>query len=132
MIKHFELNNSKYITNIFCHFIDAKLLNYLHGAEFFMKSWSTNTPTFIESGSSIVGLFTKILSLVPYFCNSTLTVFSHLLLEFSSVLFPSGFPFKISYAVISPMRDTCSAHLAIFDLITLIMTGEEYKKKAPQ
>jgi hypothetical protein len=44
-----------------------------------------------------------------------------------SGLLPSGFPIKISYTFISPMRATCPAHLLPLDLITQIVFGEAYK-----
>jgi len=45
-----------------------------------------------------------------------------------SGLFPSGFLTKILYAfLISPMHMTCSTHLILLDLITLMIFGEMYK-----
>jgi len=42
-------------------------------------------------------------------------------------IFPSGFPRNILYAyLICPMRVTCSVHLILLDLITVIINGEEY------
>jgi hypothetical protein len=45
-----------------------------------------------------------------------------------SCLYPSGFPTNILYALLfSPIRATCHAYPIHFDLIILIMFGEEYK-----
>jgi hypothetical protein len=53
---------------------------------------------------------------------------SHLRLGLSSGLFPSGFPADTLYMFLpSPTRATCTAHLTIFDLICLIISGDEYK-----
>jgi hypothetical protein len=41
-------------------------------------------------------------------------------------LFPTGFPTKTLYTSLSsPMRDTCSAHLIILDLICLMISGDK-------
>ena len=47
---------------------------------------------------------------------------------FSSGLFPSGFPTKILYTLIlSPIRATCPIHPILFNFITQIVFGEEYR-----
>jgi hypothetical protein len=45
----------------------------------------------------------------------------------SEVVSSPGFPAKIKYAVLnSHMRATCPAHLILLDLITLLVSDEEY------
>jgi hypothetical protein len=54
-------------------------------------------------------------------------LYSHLRLGLPSCLFPSDFPTKTCYKFItSPVRQTCPANLVIFDLITIIISGEAY------
>jgi len=58
---------------------------------------------------------------------SILMLYTHLYLGLPSGLFPSGF-LTILYAfLVSPMCTTCPTHLILLDLITLIISGEEYK-----
>jgi hypothetical protein len=45
---------------------------------------------------------------------------------------PSGYPSKTLYApLLFRMRATCPAYLSLLDLITRMISGEQYKHKAP-
>jgi hypothetical protein len=59
------------------------------------------------------------------YLRSILTLSSHLGLGLPSGLLPCGFPTKILYAFLIPLRATCPAHLTLLDLIFLIILGEE-------
>jgi hypothetical protein len=59
---------------------------------------------------------------------SVLILSSHLHVYLPSGFFPSGFHTKILHAFLfSLMRATFPAHLIMFDMIILIIFGEEYK-----
>jgi hypothetical protein len=58
---------------------------------------------------------------------SILIIFFHLHLPLPCCLFPSVFPIKILYTfVISPMHSTCTTHLILLHLMTLIVFGEAF------
>ena len=46
---------------------------------------------------------------------------------FPSGLFPSGFPTKTLYTCFLPIHATCPTHLILRNLITQIISGEEYR-----
>jgi hypothetical protein len=64
----------------------------------------------------------------PISLKSIFILLTHLLLGLLSGLFHSGSPTNNLYAVIfSPVRVTSPSYLILFDLIILIILGEEYK-----
>ena len=58
---------------------------------------------------------------------SILILSSHLSLCIPSGLFPSGFPTKTQYMLLSSMHATCLACLILLDFITRTILGEEYR-----
>ena len=57
---------------------------------------------------------------------SILILSTHLRLGLPSDIFPSGFPTKTLYTLLStPFRTTCPAHLILIDFITCTILGEE-------
>ena len=59
-------------------------------------------------------------SMVPRFPSwrSLLILSSHLLLDIPGGLFPSGYPTKVLYTLLAPIRTTCPAYLIIIDMLT--------------
>jgi len=67
----------------------------------------------------------------PVSLTSILTLSSHLRVGLPSGLFPSGFPTTVFHTfLVCPMHATCSVHLILLDLITLIIIGEAYKLRS--
>ena len=64
----------------------------------------------------------------PTSWRSILILSTHLHLGLPSRLFPSGFPTKTLYTLLSsPIRATYPAHVILLDFITRTILGEEYK-----
>ena len=64
----------------------------------------------------------------PTSWRSILILYSYLCLGFPNGLFPSGFRMKTLYVpLLSPIRAICPAHFNLLDLITRIITGEQYR-----
>ena len=64
----------------------------------------------------------------PTSLRSILILSSHLGLGLPSGLFPSGFSTKTPYTPLTtPIRATCPAHLALLDLITRTILGEQHR-----
>ena len=63
----------------------------------------------------------------PTSWRSYLILSSHLSLGVPSGLFPSGFPTKTLYTLLSLIRATFPPHLTLLDLINRTILGEEYR-----
>jgi hypothetical protein len=60
--------------------------------------------------------------------STILILSSHLRLDLSNLFFPSGYSTKILCDLLfSSMHSTCSTHLLVLNLMTLVTVGETYK-----
>ena len=67
----------------------------------------------------------------PTSWRSILILSTHLRLGLPSGLFPTGFPTKTLYTLLSsPISATCPAHLILLDFITRTILGEKYKSNS--
>ena len=77
---------------------------------------------------SILGLPNPVHIPISHLLEFHPNITTHLRLGLPSVLFPSGFPTKNLYTLLSsPIRATCPAHLILLDFITRTILVEEYK-----
>jgi hypothetical protein len=92
----------------------------LYGTRKFITIFTRSTDSYSETAQSIPSHSISL--------RSILILSTHLHLCLPSGLFPSGFPTNILYLFLSyTIGATCSAHLILLDLITLIIVGKEYK-----
>ena len=107
------------------------LLEKLNGSQI-VKKFPTfyRTQRFITALTSARHLYLSIQSMPrhPTSWRSILILTSHLCLGLPSGLSPSDFPAKTLYAtLLAPICATCPAHLILFNLITQMIFGEEYR-----
>jgi len=113
----------------------AVLLEQLTGLQLFKKFPAFHgTRKFITALTSVRQLSlswaSPIQSIYPHptFWRSILLLSTHLRLGLSSGLFPSGFPNKILYSLLSsPICTTYPVHLILLDFITRTILGEQYR-----
>jgi hypothetical protein len=119
------------------------LITYLltYGAEPFLRSrqlcrerpsilWNPKVQYRLHKSPTLVPILSHInpIHTSPFYLRSILILSTHLCLGLRSVLFPSGFPTNTLHAChFLPIYVTWPANLILFNLIFLIIFGEEYK-----
>ena len=94
-----------------------------HGTRRFITVLTSLRHPFLSWASPIQSIYPH-----PTSWRSILILSTHLCLGLPSGLFPSGFPTKTLYTLLSsPTHATCPAYLILLDFITCTMLGEEYK-----
>jgi hypothetical protein len=121
-----------------------KQTNKIHGAEFFLRIYqdlrqSRTSPHFMEANGSLprsqepipcpdLSHINPVHAPLPTFWNYILILSSHLRLGLPNGLFPSGLPINTLYTpLLSPICATWPTHFILLDLITWIISGEEYR-----
>ena len=94
-----------------------------HGTRRFITALTSVRHLSLSSASPIQSIYPHLTS-----WRSILILSTHLRLGLPSGLFPSGFPTKTPYTLLSsPIRATCPTHLILLHFITRTILGEEYK-----
>ena len=125
------LHTHTYLVSPWCRVLVEKLTGLqlvkkfpaFHGNRRFITALTSVRHLSLSWDSPIQSIY-----LHPTSWRSILILSTHLHLGLPSSLFPSGFPTKTLYTLISsPIRATCPAHLTLLDFITRTILGEEYK-----
>ena len=104
-------------------FATSQEIPAFHGTRRFITAFKSVRHLSLSWASPIQSIYPH-----PTSWRSILILSTYLCLGLPSGLFPSGFPTKNLYTLLSsPIRATCPAHLILLDFITRTILGEEYK-----